>query len=144
MFYRFLLILGSVVSWSSLKEVRSHKRSHNLLSISNEPASKRTKPEKDEDGITSSILIEKRVNSEDVTVTLQPSEKEVSQTEVIQPIDLSSPIIAKLKQLCNNTATLDDKQITLLWEELTSVQIDQVSKWMCTHMCIYMHEYDFP
>ena len=121
--------LGSVVSWSSLKEVRSHfKRSHEILSISHEPPSKWTKTGNDEGDITSPILLEKEgsVNNEDVTKILQPcSESDVLQAEVNPPMDLS-PIIDKLKGICNNTPSLDDKQIALFWEALASVQIDQV------------------
>ena len=115
-----LLFLGSVVSWSSWKEVGSHKRSHDLLSISHEPPPKRTKTGNDANGITLPILLES-VSNEDVASGI-----DILQAEVIPPMDLSSPIIAKLKGVCSNTASLDDKQIILLWEELTSVRIDQV------------------
>ena len=74
------------------------------------------------------MLLEKEgsANDEDITNSLKcNSENDVLQAKVNPPMDLS-PIIAKLKSLCNDTVSFADKQITLLWEELTSVQIDQV------------------
>ena len=117
----------------------SHKRSHDLLSISNGPPSKRTKPGNDEDGIISSILLGKGESVNNEATSLQLSENDISQAEVKQPVNLS-PIIAKLKQLCNNTATLDDKQIILLWEELASVQIDQVYNVLYVYSCFHFQK----
>ena len=132
-----MLFLCLVVSWSSKKEERSRKRSHSLLSTLSEPSRKKIKTRKnddndddddDDDDTTSQIISEneKCVVNEDIAYNLQNSSKSSDvQTEIDPPLDLS-PIIAKLKNLCNNNASLNDEETTLLWEELASVQTDQV------------------
>jgi len=128
-----MLFLCLVVSWSSKKEERSRKRSHSLLSTLSEPSRTRKNDyndddDDDDDDTTSQIISEneKSVVNEDIAYNLQISSKSSDvQTEIDPPLDLS-PIIAKLKNLCNNNASLNDEETTLLWEELASVQTDQV------------------
>ena len=119
-------ILGSVVSWASIKETASHKRSHGLIVSKHEPPPKRTKTGSDEENVISSTLVEGETsNDKDITNNLQHvSESNVTGTDV-KLMDFS-PIITKLKCLCNGTTPFDNKQAIILWEELTSVDVDQV------------------
>ena len=127
-YYPLLFCLASIVSWSSLKEAGSHKRPHDLLYISHEqPPLKKTKTENDEE-ITSSVVSEKKgaSNNDEMTNSLHHiSENNVTQSDVNPTMDFSH-VITKLKCLCNESASLDDKQTALLWEELASVKTDQV------------------
>lgn len=128
----FCVHVGSVISWSSAKEERSHKRSHSPICLSNEPPLKKSKTEEYIVSPTSPLLLEEEetITKEDVADNLQCTNKgDVSQNEVNPPVEIL-PIIAKLMYLCNHTTHFDDKEITLLWEELTSVEIDQV----CNHV----------
>jgi len=111
--------IGSVVSWSSIKEVDSHKRLHNLLCTSHEPPLKKTKTGNDEECVTSPVLVEdgRTADDEDLNNKLQSNSND--NIEV-------SPVVTKVKDFCNKSATLDDKEIALLWEELTSIETDQV------------------
>ena len=111
----------------SLKEAGSHKRSPDLLSVY-EPPPKKTKIGSDEERVISPALVEGETdNSEDINDNLQHvRESSVIGTEV-NPLTDFSPIITKLKCLCNGTIPFDDKQAIILWEELASVDIDQVS-----------------
>ena len=124
--YKMYSVLGSVVSWASMKEAGSHKRSHGLLSM-HEPPPKKTKTGSDEESVTSPALVEVETsNDNDTTNNMQHvSESSVTGTEVDPLMDFS-PIITKLKCLCNDTTPFDDKQAIILWEELTSVDVDQV------------------
>ena len=125
MFLPTYSILGSVVSWASIKETASHKRSHGLVST-HEPPPKRIKTGSDEENVISPTLVEGETsNDKDITNNLQHvSESSVTGTDV-KLMDFS-PIITKLKCLCNGTTPFDDKQAVILWEELTSVDVDQV------------------
>ena len=123
-----------MVRWSSLKE-GSCKRSHDLLSTLSEPPLKKIKTRKNDDDTPLLIISEneKSVINEDVAYNLQHSEISDVETDINPPLDLS-PIITKLKYLCYNNACLNDEQITLLWEELASVQTDQVYNYVRSYI----------
>ena len=110
-------LLGDVVSWSSLKDEGSHKRSHDLICMSHKPPPKKTKMDDDQECIASPVLLEKEVQHD--------TKSDVPQAGIGTSADFL-PIADKLKHLCNASAPLDDKGITLLWEELTSVEPNQV------------------
>jgi len=135
------VVIGSLLSWSQAmvgNNTVSTKRSHDHSGASHEPPEKKVKTDQCEDQMSSSTVLmegeeEERITVDDREVTSTSSlrnnndiDKEPAKTTDSESLADCLSLVAKLMEFCNQSATLDIKEVEQLWEELSSASANQV------------------